>query len=227
MRRVAALYRSTVGKKAMMAGTGILLLLYVVAHMLGNLKVYQGPTKYNEYAEWLREMGAPVLGHAQGLWIVRIVLLAAVVIHVVAAVQLARRSRGARSVGYRNTPHEEFSYASRTMRWGGLVIFLFVVYHLLHLTWGTAHGDFVQGDVYHNFVTGFSSWPVSLAYIAANLVLALHIYHGIWSASQTLGVQNPRWKRWRRPVAGAVAGLILVGNVSFPVAVLAGILGPA
>lgn len=210
-----------------MAGTGLLLLLYVIGHMLGNLKVYQGAEKFNAYAEGLRGFGAPFLGEGEGLWLVRIVLVAATLIHIVAAVQLARRSRGARSVGYRKTPHDEVGYASRTMRWGGVVIFLFVVYHLLHFTWGTAHPDFIRGDVYHNFVTGFSSWPVSAVYVAANLVLALHIYHGIWSASQTLGVQNPRWKRWRRPVSGLVAGAILVGNVSFPAAVLTGILGAA
>ena len=205
-----------------MATTGVILLGFVIVHLLGNLKVYEGPVTYNAYAEWLREVGTPFFFRAELLWAVRIVLIASVVIHVTAAVQLARLSRGARPVGYRNTPHDELSYASRTMRWGGLIIFLFVLYHLMHFTWGTLHPDFVRGDVYHNFVAGFRVWPVSVVYLLAMLVLGLHIYHGIWSGMQTLGLNHPRWNRYRRPFAATVALLIVIGNVSFPISVLAG-----
>lgn len=225
MRRVLSLWKTTVGKKAAMAVSGLILLLYVFLHMVGNLHVYQGPDKYNEYAEFLRIVGAPAVGESTLLWIVRIVLLVAVVVHVVAAVQLARRSRAARPVRYRNTPHEEFSYASRTMRWGGVILALFVVYHLMHLTWGNAHPDFRPGDVYHNFVAGFRSWPASLAYIAAMIALGFHIYHGLWSGMQSLGLNHARYRRLRRPFAAGLALVIVLGNISFPIAVLAGLFG--
>ena len=150
------------------------------------------------------------------------VLLAAVIVHIVAAVQLARRSRAARPVGYRNTPHEELSYASRTMRWGGVIIVLFVIYHLMHLTFGTAHPDFVPGDVYHNLVVGFQQWPVSVAYMVAVLAIGLHLYHGVWSMMQTLGINHPRFNALRRPIAGVIAAAVVLGNLSFPIAVLAG-----
>ncbi len=222
MNRVQSVWRSTVGKKVAMASTGILLVLYVVGHMIGNLKLYQGPEKINAYAEFLREVGAPALGRGEFLWIARVVLLAAVIVHIVAAVQLARRSRAARPVGYRNTPHEELSYASRTMRWGGVIIVLFVIYHLMHLTFGTAHPDFVPGDVYHNLVVGFQQWPVSVAYMVAVLAIGLHLYHGVWSMMQTLGINHPRFNALRRPIAGVIAAAVVLGNLSFPIAVLAG-----
>lgn len=222
MTRVQSLYSTTIGKKIAMASTGILLVAYVVGHMLGNLKVYQGAEKLNAYAEFLREFGSPVLGHGQFLWIARVVLLAAVVIHISAAVSLARRSRSARPDGYRNQPHEEFSYASRTMRWGGTIILLFVIYHIMHLTLGNVHADFVPGDVYHNFVVGFQSWPVSIAYMVAVVAVGFHLYHGIWSMMQTLGINHPRYNRFRRPVALAISGAVVAGNLSFPISVLAG-----
>lgn len=227
MGRLRQFYGTTVGKKVAMAASGLVLVAYVVTHMAGNLKVYQGPAKYNAYAEFLREMGAPLFGHGQLLWAARIVLLAAAVVHVVAALQLARRSRAARPVPYRKPPHDEFSYASRTMRWGGVVLLLFVVYHLMHLTWGNAHPDFVRGDVYHNFVVGFRSWPVSAAYAAAMVALGLHLYHGTWSMLQTFGANHPRYARWRRPFAAGLALVVVLGNLSFPIAVLAGWVGPA
>lgn len=205
-----------------MALTGVLLVLYVIVHMLENLRLYQGPEHINAYAEFLREAGAPVLGPGELLWFARLVLLTAVVIHIVAAVQLARMSRAARPVGYAITPHDELGYASRTMRWGGVIILLFVVYHVLHLTIGNVHPDYVPGDVYRNVVVGFRQWPVSAAYMLAMIALGLHLYHGIWSMTQTLGVNHPRIDRLRRPVAGVIAGAVLIGNLSFPIAVLAG-----
>jgi len=222
MKRVVGLYGTSVGKKIAMASTGIVLVLFVIVHMIGNLKLYQGPERLNAYAEFLREAGGPALGRGEVLWIARIVLLAAVLIHVTAAIQLARQSRAARPVGYRRTPHEELTYASRTMRWGGIIIFLFVVYHLLHFTTGTLHPDFIAGDVYHNMVVGFQSWPTSVAYMLAMLALGFHLYHGIWSMTQTLGVNHPRCDRLRRPIALLIAGAVVLGNLSFPISVLAG-----
>jgi succinate dehydrogenase / fumarate reductase, cytochrome b subunit len=223
MSRLLTLYRSSVGKKVVMAVTGLVLLLFVIGHMLGNLKVYQGPIAYNAYAEHLRELGEPVFGHGQLLWIARIGLIAAAVFHIVAAVQLTAMSYAARQVPYRVKERLAFSYASYTMRWGGLVILAFVIYHLMHLTWGNVHHDFVPGSVYHNVVSGFQRWPVSLAYILAMIPLGFHLYHGLWSSFQTLGINNPRYNQWRRPFALSVSLIVFIGNVSVPLAILSGL----
>jgi succinate dehydrogenase / fumarate reductase cytochrome b subunit len=222
MRRALSLYSTSVGKKAVMAVTGLVLLAFVVAHLVGNLKVYQGPDKYDAYARFLREAGAPVFGHGQLLWLVRVVLIVAVVLHVVAAVQLSRANLAARAVGYHRSHDLSFSYASRTMRWGGVVIGGFVVYHVMHLTWGVAHPEFGH-SVHANLVLGFRDWRASSAYVLAMIPLCLHIYHGIWSATQTLALDDERAVRWRRPVAGLVAAGIFLGNVSIPLAVLTGL----
>ena len=225
MNRVVGLYDTSVGKKIAMALSGAILLLFVIVHMLGNLKVYQGPESFNHYAEGLRSFGAPFFGRGQVLWLIRIALLAAVLVHIIAALQLTRQSRAARQHGYRKFDSLAFSYASRTMLWGGIIILAFVVFHLMHLTFGNAHPDFVPGDAYHNLVVGFRSWPVSVAYIAAMIPLGLHLYHGVWSAFQTLGANNPRYNRWRRPLAAVIATAVVAANISFPLAVLAGAIG--
>lgn len=224
MRPVKALWNSTVGKKIAMAVTGTILILFVLVHMLGNLKVYQGAEAFNHYAEGLRTLGDPFFGRSQLLWIVRVVLLAAVLVHIVAAVQLTLRGRAARRVGYRQWDGDlVFSYASRTMRWGGVIILLFVIYHLMHFTFGNAHPDFVPGDAYHNLVVGFRSWPVAAAYVAAMIPLGFHLYHGFWSMLQSLGLNNEKYNHVRRPLAAVLALLIVLANISFPVAVLTGI----
>jgi succinate dehydrogenase / fumarate reductase, cytochrome b subunit len=224
MARAFSLWGTTVGKKIAMAASGVILIGFVVGHMVGNLKVYQGPEIFNHYAEGLRMFGLPFFSTGQLLWLVRAVLLAAVLIHIIAAFQLTRRARQARAVGYRRYDNDlVFSYASRTMVWGGVIILLFVVYHLLHFTFGTAHPNFIHGDAYHNFVVGFSSVPVSVAYIAAMIPLGFHMYHGFWSMLQTLGANNPTYNRYRRPVAAFLAAIVVIGNISFPVAVLTGI----
>lgn len=214
---------SSVGRKVAMAVTGYVFVLYVLVHMLGNLKLFQGPAKFNAYAEFLREAGAPVFGHGQLLWIARIVLLLALGVHVWAAIVLSRESRAARPVRYRNPPHLEFSYASRTMRWGGFLLFAFVVYHLLHMTWGSAHPDFVPGDAYHNFVAGFRAWPVTVAYAVAMGALGFHLYHGVWSGFQTLGAEPERLRSLRRPFAAVLAVVIVAGFLAGPLAVLTGV----
>jgi len=223
MRRARNLYQSTAGKKIGMAVTGSLLFLFVLAHMLGNLKIYMGAEAFNDYARFLREVGHPALPHGAALWIFRLVLLAAVGIHVTAAAQLWLISRRARRVGYKLNENLSFSYASSTMRWGGVVLALFVVYHLLHLTLGVVHPGFEHGAAYANVVSGFRAWPVSAFYIACMLPLGLHVYHGLWSATQTLALQHPVVKKWRRPVALGLSGLIVAGNVSIPLAVLSGL----
>lgn len=219
---IVSLYASSVGKKITMAVSGIVLIAFVIAHMLGNLKVYQGREAFNHYAEGLRTIGAPFFGQGQLLWILRIILIVAVGIHLLAAYQLTLMSRRARRRPYAEFDSLAFSYASRTMLWGGLIIAAFVVYHLLHFTFGDAHPDFLAYDPYHNFVTGFSAWPVSAAYIAAMVPLGLHLYHGTWSVFQTLGLSSPGYDRFRRPFALTVALVVVLGNISFPLAVLAG-----
>jgi succinate dehydrogenase / fumarate reductase, cytochrome b subunit len=229
MRRVVTLSRSSVGRKALMAVSGILLIGFVVLHMLGNLKAFEavGPEgihPLDAYARFLREAGYPLLPEYGALWIVRVVLLLAVGVHILAAYQLWRQSRAARDLGYRKEVSQVFSYASRTMRWGGVIILLFVVYHILHFTTGSAHPSFEYGQVYRNLVIGFQSAPVTLVYLAAVGALSLHVYHGLWSAFATLGVENPRIDRLRRPLAGGVAVALFAGYAVVPVAVLAGLI---
>lgn len=217
------LYASPTGKKAVMAVTGLFLLLYVVVHLVGNLKVFLGQAPLDHYAEWLRDLGVPLLPRTVFLWLFRIVLTAAVVLHVHAAVGLTRLNRSARPDPYRSRRQWAVaSYASRTMMMTGLVVALFLVFHLFDLTWGQANPGFVRGDVYDNVVASFSRWPVALFYVLANVALGVHLAHGVWSALQTLGIDSPAWERIRRGVALAVAGVIVAGNVSMPVAVQAG-----
>ena len=222
MRRLTKLYASTVGKKVLMAASGAILVLFVLAHMAGNLKAFQGAEAFNAYAEGIREVGYPFLPHRGALWIMRIALLGAVAVHIWAALVLWAKSRSARGVGYRKEESLVFSYASRTMRWGGVIILAFVVYHLLHFTTGTVHSDFIPGDAYHNLVVGFQSPLIAGAYIVAMTALAFHLYHGVWSVFQTLGGNHPKYNRFRRPLAGVLTGLIYVGFVIVPLAVLTG-----
>jgi succinate dehydrogenase / fumarate reductase, cytochrome b subunit len=217
------LYRSAVGKKAVMAVTGILLFGFVLGHMVGNLKLYEGPQVLNAYAAFLRTMGEPALPPSGLLWLVRVVLLAAVALHIWAAWELTRQSQRARPKPYAARPRLHTTYASRTMRWGGVILLLFIVYHLLHLTWGTLHPSFVPGDVYHNVVSGFQVWWVAAFYIAAQVALGFHLYHGLWSLFQSLGWSAPRFNLWRNGFAHAFAWIVTLGNISFPLAVLAGL----
>jgi succinate dehydrogenase / fumarate reductase, cytochrome b subunit len=217
------LVRSAVGKKAVMAASGIVLFGFVLGHMAGNLKLYEGPRAINSYAAWLRTVGEPELPPSGALWALRAVLLAAVALHVWAAWQVTRIGWAARPAGYVTRPRVHTTYASRTMRWGGVIILLFVIYHLLHLTWGTLHPSFVPGDVYHNVVSGFQVWWVALFYVVAQVALGFHLYHGLWSLFQSLGWNHPRFNRWRNGAAHGLAWIVTVGNVSFPLAVLAGL----
>lgn len=222
--RATALWVSSVGKKILMAVTGLILYGFVIGHMIGNLKVYFGPEMFNHYAEGLRTFGSPFFARGQLLWLIRSLLIFSVLVHVTAAVLLWLKSKRARRHGYKKYDGLEFSYASRTMFWGGLALGAFVIFHLLDLTWGTINPAFIPGDAYHNFVTTFQRVPVSIAYIAAMIPLGLHLYHGFWSMLQTLGANNPKYNRLRRPIAGFLAGLIVLGNISFPISVLLGVI---
>ena len=218
-----SIWSSSVGKKILMAVSGVILYGFVVGHMVGNLKVYQGREAFNHYAEGLRTFGAPFFGYGQLLWIIRIVLLAALLVHLAAVFQLTRQSRAARKHSYKKFDGLEFSYASRTMLWGGLALLAYVVYHLMHLTFGNVHPNFIPGDAYNNFVVGFQQVPASIVYILAMIPLALHMYHGFWSMLQTVGANNQKYNRLRRPIALTLALAVAVLNISFPVAVLLGL----
>jgi succinate dehydrogenase cytochrome b subunit len=215
--------RSLVGQKAIMAASGVVLFAFVVGHMLGNLKVFQGPEHFNAYAEGLRTVGAPFFARGQLLLLVRAVLLLAVAFHIWAAIAVTRASWRARPVGYHRLDPIETTYAARTMRWGGVIIVAYVAYHLLDLTFGAANPAFVPGDVYHNLVASLRRWPVAAAYVVSVATVGLHIHHGLWSAFQTLGLNRPPTYRWRRRTAGIIAGVITAGYVAVPVAVLAGV----
>jgi succinate dehydrogenase / fumarate reductase cytochrome b subunit len=214
-----AYLRSSIGRKVVMAVTGAILLGFVLGHMIGNLTVYIGPEAINGYGVFLREFL-----HGWALWVVRGVLLAAVILHIWSATSLTLTSRKARPVAYARMEWRESTYASRTMRWSGVLIFVFVVYHLMHFTFGNAHPSFIEGDVYHNFIAGFRSVPVSIAYIVAMVLLGLHMRHGFWSMFQTLGVSHPRYIAMAKAGASIFAAVIVLGNISFPLAVLSGVL---
>ena len=215
--RPAGLLTSTVGMKAVMAVTGIVLFAFVIGHMVGNLQVFLGEAALDHYAVFLREFL-----HGAGIWIARVVLLSCAVLHVWSATALTLGSWAARPIGYRQVRHVESTYASRTMRWGGPLILAFIVYHILHLTLGRAGLPFEEGHVYRNVIAGFRIWPVSAFYIVAQLALGLHLYHGGWSMLQTLGLSHARWNRLRFALSLAFTLTVVTGNIMIPVAVLAG-----
>jgi succinate dehydrogenase / fumarate reductase cytochrome b subunit len=218
------LYRTSIGKKVLMAASGVILVLFVIVHMLGNLKVYLGATEINRYGEGLRTLGEPIFPRTLLLWIVRSVLMVAFTVHIVCAVQLARQSRAARRTRYVHPDTVQADYAARTMRWGGAALALFIVFHLAHFTWGWIHPGYtyVRGDVYNNLTLGFNVWWISAIYILAMVALGLHIYHGTWSIFQTFGANSRRWDQLVRRTAGAVAAIVVIGNCSIPIAVLSG-----
>jgi succinate dehydrogenase / fumarate reductase cytochrome b subunit len=214
-------FSSTLGKKVVMAVTGLIGYGFVIGHMAGNLQVYLGAAAFNHYAESLREFL-----HGAGLWIARGGLLAALALHVWAAIALTLESKAARPVGYRARANRESTFASRTMVLSGPILLFFILYHLAHFTWGLSavHPNFIPGDAYHNFVVGFRSLPACLLYAVAMVFLGLHLYHGAWSMLQTVGLSHPRWNRLRFALATLVTAAVVLGNLSFPLAVQLGIL---
>jgi succinate dehydrogenase / fumarate reductase cytochrome b subunit len=211
--------------KFVMAVTGTVFLLYLVAHMLGNMKIFFGEQALNTYASWLREIGEPALPGEGMLWLIRVVLLAALVAHVVAATALALRARRARPVKYAHRRPVSTSYASRTMRWGGVIILLFVIYHILDLTTGTVNPNGVPGEVYDNVVADFSRWYVTLAYTVAMVALGFHVRHGVWSALQTLGRSSGPYQMRYKAIALVFAVILTAGFLAVPFAVQFGLVG--
>jgi succinate dehydrogenase / fumarate reductase, cytochrome b subunit len=236
MTGVLTLYRTSVGKKVIMAVTGFVLVGFIVFHMYGNLKMYQGEAVFNEYAAGLRELGHPIFGHEHLLWIARLVLLGSVGLHIWAATSLTIQSRkstsayavsGTRRYGEKK---RQTGYAAYTMRFGGLLILLFIVYHILHLTFGAvgyAPGRFIPEqngvyNAYNNVVQGFQSPLVVGFYLITMIFLGLHLYHGVWSMFHTLGANNNKYDKLLRGLAIFIAVIVTLGNLTFPVAVLTG-----
>lgn len=230
-------YRSAVGKKWVMAVTGVALLGFVVAHTIGNLKIFIGQVteggvtgyEIDLYGEALRTLLFPILPKFVALWMMRVGLIVASVLHIHAAYSLTLMNNRARPLDYRGPrDYQSANYASRTMRWSGVIVLLFLAWHLADFTWGIqpfAPDGYSSGEVHDNLVASFSRVPVAILYIVANLALGLHIYHGAWSMFQSLGVNHPSFNRWRRWFAQGLAAAIVIANTSFPVAVLTGIVG--
>ena len=217
MSRLRLLWDSSVGKKVIMAVTGLIWLAYLITHVLANLLVFQGPAKINAYSAFLHGTGL-------ALWAPRLVLIGALVLHITAAVQLAARSQEARPTGYAAGRKPQVStVASRTIRWSGALILIFLVYHILHFTVGTAHPNFVEGDPYHNVASGFHNPLVVGFYLIAMAAVGLHLYHGVWSSGRSLGLSPPSPHPLRRTVALVLALLVWLGFTVIPVAVYAGV----
>jgi succinate dehydrogenase / fumarate reductase cytochrome b subunit len=213
-----SIYHSTIGKKAIMAITGLIGFGFVIGHLIGNLQAFPflgGAHALNQYAVTLRKLGAL-------LYFARLILLSAVIVHVIAAYQLTRVSLKNRNQDYKRWVPRGSDYASRTMRWSGPILLLFIIYHLMHFTFGNVHPSFHHGDVYGNLVRGFQVWYVSAFYIIAMIALCLHLYHGVWSMFQTMGLNNPLYNRMLHRFSVISAIVIALGNISIPVAVLAG-----
>ena len=223
------IYSTAVGKKYAMAISGIALMGFVLFHMIGNLKMYLGAAELDSYAEFLKKLLYPLAPKGAVLWILRGGLLAMLVLHLHAAWSLTIMNRQARPVKYQSPrDYEVANFASRTMRYSGMIVLSFLIWHLLDLTFGVvntigADGAFVRAEVYANVVRSLDRWPVALFYILANLLLGIHLRHGAWSIFQSLGWNNPRFNSWRWAFATGFAAVVVLGNISFPIAVLAGI----
>lgn len=228
-----AFYRSAVGKKWVMALTGIGIILFVVAHMIGNWKIFfpavDGIPEIDLYARALRELFFPIIPEYITLWILRTGLIAIFALHVHAAYSLTLMNRRARTQAYEGPrTYLAANYASRTMRWSGVIFLAFLAFHLADLTWGIqpmSPETWAHGEVYANFIATFSRAPVAIFYIIAMGALALHLYHGAWSMFQSLGVNHPRFNLWRRGFAIGLAALVFVGNSIMPLAVMLGWVG--
>lgn len=226
------LYGTAVGKKYVMAITGLIGIGFVITHMIGNLKMYLGLVNEGDarvydidvYGEFLRELLVPLLPRTYLLWGLRLVLIGALLLHLHAAWSLTQLNRKARSVKYQSSrDYQIANFASRSMRYTGLIVLAFLAWHLADLTWGWVNPDFVRGAAYRNIDASLSRIPVAALYIVANVLLGIHLFHGTWSLFQSLGVNSPRFNLWRKAAAAGVATIIVAGNVSFPIAVLAGV----
>ena len=218
------LYQTAVGKKWVMALTGLGLVGFVVVHMIGNLHLYEGPVEVHEYAEALRDLGGHIIPRTYVLWLLRVGLLGMFVLHIHSAVTLTRMNQVSNSRYQSGRDYAAANFASRSMRWTGPILSLFILYHLADLTWGWFDDDWVRGDPYGNVDRSLSRIPVAAFYIAANVALAVHLVHGIFSMFTSLGWNSPKLNKARRPIAAGIAGLILLGNLSFPIMVQTGVI---
>ncbi|MDL4772184.1 MULTISPECIES: succinate dehydrogenase cytochrome b subunit [Thermomonosporaceae] len=222
---IPAIYRSTVGKKAVMAVTGGILVLFLLMHMIGNLKIFLGAEDFNHYAHWLRTVGEPAVPRRTVLTVTEIVLGLAVVLHIWSAVSLGRRAHEARPVKYqaKKKSHAQ-GYAIHTMRYGGVTILLYIIWHLLDLTFFVVNPKGGDATPYERMVADFdpSRWFITVWYVVAILLVGLHLHHGVWSAFQTLGLRTPRSERALRGLAVAVAAVVTAGFISVPVSITAG-----
>jgi succinate dehydrogenase / fumarate reductase cytochrome b subunit len=223
--RLLALWSSAIGKKVVMAVTGAVLVLFVIGHMVGNLKIFAGAEEINAYSRFLREVGWPEFGYGQLLWLVRSVLFACAVLHITAATQLTILNREARPIDYGTKKNVETSWSAVSMRWGGVLLAVFIVFHLFHMTGGMVGfepGAFEHLMVYQNVVAAFQNVPIALFYIIAMGALCLHLDHGIWSALQTMGWATQENTKGLKTISRLIALVIFVGFISVPISVLAG-----
>lgn len=225
---IVRFYRSAVGKKWVMGVTGVLLMGFVLVHLIGNLKLYISREEMNLYGEALRDLGGHLVPRTSVLWLFRLGLIAAFVLHIHAAVALTVMNRKARPVSYASKrDYVVANYASRTMRWSGTIVALYLLFHLADLTWGNANPDFVRGDPYNNLVYSLQRPAVAALYVVANLALGIHLLHGAWSLFQSLGLNNPKYNHLRARFAQAFTAVIVLGNLSFPVLVQLDVVEPA
>lgn len=216
MGALSRFWRSTIGKKIVMAVTGVILVGFIIGHVLGNLIVFRGAEAFNAYAAFLKS-------NATVLWTIRIGLLVAVILHIVAAYQLTRRQQAARPTDYKMREPQVSTLAARTIRWGGVALLAFIIYHLLHLTTGTVHPSFDHLNAYGNVMAGFGVWWVALIYVVAMVALGLHLYHGIWSSVRTLGLARPTYQPLKRRAALVIALFVSLGFIAIVSAVALGI----
>lgn len=216
MNKLRAFWDSTAGKKVVMGVTGLIMIGFLIMHMVGNLQAFQGPEKLNAYGALLH---GPL---HEVVLLLRAVLLGSLVLHVVAAVQLTVRDRAARPVGYSRKVSQAATPASRTLRIGGVLLLVFIIFHLLHFTTGQVHPAFIEGDVFHNLTTGLTGPVVAVFYLVSMVGVGLHVYHGAWSSLRSLGAVQPKPSPLHRPIARVVALLLWLGFSVIPVAVLLG-----
>ncbi len=229
MSRLGTFYRSTIGKKAIVAVTGLIMLGFLVGHVAGNLKIFvpdpePGVRDIDAYAEFLRSMGEPLLPRQGALWATRAVLLVSLVLHVVCVAQLVRCNRAARPVGYSKVRYKQATLPARLMMLSGLVVLAYVIFHVLHFTTGTIDpASFEEGAVYANLYRAFDGWPFVVLYVACMAFVSFHLYHAAWSAFQTFGLDNPDRNRGLRLFALVLAVLIFAGFVTVPLSFWAGL----
>jgi succinate dehydrogenase / fumarate reductase cytochrome b subunit len=218
--------RSTIALKLLMAASGVIFILFVLAHMAGNLWAFVGHDAYNDYAEHLRVLGEPMLPANGALWVLRLVLLASLVVHVYCAVVLWRRAHNARTSRYVVKKNVASSFSSRMMRWGGIALLLFIIWHLINFTIGKVNvAGGPTNDPYKLLVDSFEVWWLTLIYLASMFALGMHLHHGVWSSAQTLGLTNNAKARRNAKVLGWIVAVVIAGGFSLvPIFVLAGVI---